>query len=273
MTSGAVARPERLAEPADDAADAFERVGGGGLVHPGHEAEMVLVEAVVEGALGGIDVDRRPAEQVAHPHGEHGAAIAQPAISGLRVGGEHVLDDVIDVVRHDLAHLEGGQPFEVVTRRLAQQLLDAVVEEPGLADPVGADEEGGGDVLLGEPAGVVDGGGRCGDRGRLVDVDERADGGVDVLADAGEEQTGRLVRPEPGDGLFDHGLDVGRHRGQSLTHRVRDRLDQRTNTRVASLHGANGMGRSSPVVRVSRRARAARACRSCPRRSWAGRRG
>ena len=154
-------------------ANAFERVGCVGISHPGHEADVVLVEAVVHGALDGASVDRPTSQQLADLHGQHCAAVAQPAVSGLPVGREYLLDDLVDVGGDDFDHLEGGQPFEVLAWRLAQQLLDAVAEEAGLADPVGADEEGGRYVLLCEPAGVVHRGGRSDDRRRLVEVDER----------------------------------------------------------------------------------------------------
>ncbi len=107
------------AERADEPADAFERVGRSRLVDPGDDADVVLVEAVAEGVLRGTDVDRPAPQQLAHPHRQHCAAIAQPAISCLGVRGEHLLDDAVDVVGHGLDHLQGGQPFEVIARRLA----------------------------------------------------------------------------------------------------------------------------------------------------------
>ena len=54
------------------------------------------------------------AEQLADPHRQHCAAVAQPVISCLPEGGEDLLDDAVDVIGDGLDHLEGGQPFEVI---------------------------------------------------------------------------------------------------------------------------------------------------------------
>ena len=108
-----------------------------------------------------------------------------------------------------------------------------MAQEACLADTVGTDEESGRYVHLGEPPGIVDGRGGRLDRLRCRRIDERTEGGVEVLADARSEQRG--VGLEPGDDLFDDCLDVAGHGGELLSHRARDRIDQCTNTRIASL--------------------------------------
>ena len=122
-----------------------------------------------------------------------------------------------------------------------------MAQEPRLADAVGADEEDGWHVLLREPSGVVDGGGGRVDRVRRGRVDERMEGGVEVLADARVEQRRGVVGLEPGDGCFDDGLDVAGHRIEPLSDGGRNRLDECTNTRIASLHGliVRGAARAS----------------------------
>ncbi len=115
-----------------------------------------------------------------------------------------------------------------------------MAQEPRLADAVGTDEEGCRHILLGETSGVVDGRGGRIDRDRRTRVGERTEGPVEVLADARLEQRGGLDGLEPGNVLFDDRLDVAGHRGEPLSHGARHRLDQCTNTRIASLHGAHG---------------------------------
>ncbi|MGH2477068.1 MAG: hypothetical protein ACRDIL_17560 [Candidatus Limnocylindrales bacterium] len=48
---------------------------------------------------------------------------------------------MVDVVGHDGDHLLGGERLEMVSGRLAEELLDAVVEEARLSDPIGADQQ------------------------------------------------------------------------------------------------------------------------------------
>jgi len=101
-----------------------------------------------------------------------------------------------------------ASPFEVVARRLPQQLFDAVPQKPGLADPVGADEAAAGTSCwrsVGRSRRP-----RRAPRPLGAGVGQDLQGGVDVLADAGVQQPATR-RAAARDGLFDDVLDVAGH--------------------------------------------------------------
>ena len=131
---------QRVAERSQESADERKRVGPVGLADPQDHGHMVLVESVVEGPLGCCHVDAVAAQHLPDPHRPHRAVIAKHGVPGVGVDGQHLLDDIVDVVRDGLGHPHRGQAFQVITGGLSHELVDAVMEEPRLADPVGADQ-------------------------------------------------------------------------------------------------------------------------------------
>ena len=70
---------------------------------------MVLVEPVVEGPLGCRHVDAVAPQHLPDPHRPHRAVIAEHGVPGVGVDGQHLLDDVVDVVGDGLGHPQRGQ--------------------------------------------------------------------------------------------------------------------------------------------------------------------
>lgn len=65
-----------------------------------------------------------------------------------------------------LDHPLGANTLNMVTRCLAQQLINAVPKETGLTDAVGTDQGRNGDAALRQPPRVLQGGSGCLDVGR-----------------------------------------------------------------------------------------------------------
>jgi len=219
----------------DHAADADVGVVAG-FVEPQHQRLVAPVEAVAESALGGGDIDSLAAQHLADAHGEHRAAVAQPGVARVGVAGEDLLHDVVDVVGHGGDHLLGGEGLEMVSGRLAEQLFDAVVEEAGLSDPVGADQQRCRNVLLGEPAGVVHRGRRSGRGDRRRTIGEGSQRNIDVLADARLQAGRRVLDLQRRDGAFDDGLDVPGHGVEPLCDGAGHGRDQRSDPGIVPLH-------------------------------------
>ena len=87
-----------------------------------------------------------------------------------------------------LDHPLGASTLNVLTRRLAQQLINAVPEKTSLTDTVGTHQCRGGDVALRQPPGVLQGGRRRLDVSGDDPMPQHVHNSDDILLDTGIQQ-------------------------------------------------------------------------------------
>jgi hypothetical protein len=109
-----------------------------------------------------------------------------------------------------LDHPMGAPALDMITLRLAHQLIDAVAEKTSLTDTVGADESRGGDASLRQSPSIFQGRSGSLDVSRDDPMPEHVDKGDEVFLDAGVPKTPQLwVVPQCGDVTLDQFADIG----------------------------------------------------------------
>ena len=88
------------------------------------------------------------------------AAVPQPVLPFVRVGGHHLLGYPVDVADHDPGHTQRGGAYCLRVFSLLSQLPEQPVVEARVPDPVGAQQRGQRRAPLRQPACVFHGRGR-----------------------------------------------------------------------------------------------------------------
>ena len=158
------------------------------VARPAHHAHVVLAQPVAQRRLGRAHVDPLARQQVTDAPRPGGAAVPQPVLPLLGVGGDHLLGDLVDVPGYQRGRALHGRGDRLGVDRALGQLPEQPVGEAGVPEPVGAQQRGQRGAALGQAARVLHRRGRGPHRGQVDLVLQDLQAGTHVAVDAGGEQ-------------------------------------------------------------------------------------
>ena len=193
---------------------------------------MLLAQPVAQLGFDRAQVDLLVVEQGTDPAGPHSGLGEQPAVTLVLVLGENLLGDPVDIAGAEPYHAAGRGHDRCYLPALPVQLVEPPLQEPLVADPVGADQRPGGHAALSQPPGVLD---RRRRRFEILErhpVLENMDDGGDVLGDAGAEHADDGGIPPQ---RLDHGGEVLGHILGDLTETAAQAGRDSGEQRIASM--------------------------------------